>query len=281
METLAAANDRPIFAIRGAVPAYRDLTEGDHGSDVIQLQEALRLAGYVIPDGEWGDFGAATRSAVLQAYDAARFWPMTRRDGGDVPTRPTDITAEDLIVVPSTEILTFDLTFPITIDSTPAIGDSLDGESSITASSGDLAAVATLPDGMLARVQVGSAGVLGAYTPTPVAVEVVSIDDGDPDNGVAGSVLLEATDGATISEDWYGTEVVVAITIETVASNSLIVPVRAISTDAMGTSTVQRVATSGDLTTSVEVSVTGELSGLAAIQPVAGSLEAGDRVVVE
>ena len=41
-------NDRPVFAFSGAVPAYRDLRQGDSGTDVLQLQQALASIGYQI-----------------------------------------------------------------------------------------------------------------------------------------------------------------------------------------------------------------------------------------
>ena len=53
----------PVRAIEGCKPMYRDLAEGAKGQDVAQMQRALTAWGFPVADD--GDFGPATRSAVM------------------------------------------------------------------------------------------------------------------------------------------------------------------------------------------------------------------------
>ncbi|MDN3240358.1 hypothetical protein [Glycomyces tritici] len=63
---LLEVSGRPMIALKGAVPAYRDLQEGDTGPDVEQLQLALQQI-YGTP--KTGKFDARTVSDVKKLYD--------------------------------------------------------------------------------------------------------------------------------------------------------------------------------------------------------------------
>ncbi|XBH20549.1 peptidoglycan-binding domain-containing protein [Jonesiaceae bacterium BS-20] len=72
---LIEVSGRPIFLLQGDIPAYRDLTEGDSGSDVRQLQEALSDCGYqVAADGK---FGTNTAKVLKKLYADAGYTPIT------------------------------------------------------------------------------------------------------------------------------------------------------------------------------------------------------------
>ncbi|WP_136314283.1 peptidoglycan-binding domain-containing protein [Actinomyces procaprae] len=85
-QSVLRINGRPLIALMGDFPTYRDLTEGDEGDDVRQLQIALVEIGYSLTID--GQFGSATASAVTQLYRAIDFEPLvsttsdsTRADG--------------------------------------------------------------------------------------------------------------------------------------------------------------------------------------------------------
>jgi len=66
---LLEISGRPLTALRGTVPAYRDLRPGMQGRDVAQLQAALTALGH--PTGEpSGTFGAGTKHALDAFYQA-------------------------------------------------------------------------------------------------------------------------------------------------------------------------------------------------------------------
>lgn len=65
---------RPVFALQGAIPAYRDVGPGDAGDDVEGLQAALeRLGLYAGPLD--GDYGQATASALEKLYTTRGYEP--------------------------------------------------------------------------------------------------------------------------------------------------------------------------------------------------------------
>lgn len=67
---VVSVNDRPVFALPGKFPLYRDIGAGDTGADVRQLQDGLRAAGYRIRDREMGTFGSDTAKAIRSLYKA-------------------------------------------------------------------------------------------------------------------------------------------------------------------------------------------------------------------
>ena len=73
---LVEVSGRPVIALRGALPAYRDLRPGDTGADVAQLQAALKALGYADSDKP-GKFGAGTKKAVSALYQHLGYTPPT------------------------------------------------------------------------------------------------------------------------------------------------------------------------------------------------------------
>ncbi len=64
---IAEIDGRPVLLLRGKLPPYRDLREGDTGPDVAQLQASLTGLGYDNFD-EAGYFGPSTALAVQLLY---------------------------------------------------------------------------------------------------------------------------------------------------------------------------------------------------------------------
>lgn len=116
---------RPMIALEGAVPAYRDLTEGDTGPDVDQLQLALQQL-YGTP--KTGKFDARTVADVKKLYDNIGYDHATRSEevvteetggddtaggdegaggetGGDENTGGGQAATVERVVVPSSEVV--------------------------------------------------------------------------------------------------------------------------------------------------------------------------------
>ena len=68
---VAVVSGRPIIALAGKIPAYRDLRPGDQGPDVAQLQEALSALGFTVDID--GDFGSGTKDALRKLYKRAGY----------------------------------------------------------------------------------------------------------------------------------------------------------------------------------------------------------------
>lgn len=90
---VVVVSGRPILALHGSLPAYRDLKEGMTGPDVSQLRAALDELGLSTRSDSRGTFGPATTTAVRGLYARAGFdAPTTGEDAPgsqDAPERRT------------------------------------------------------------------------------------------------------------------------------------------------------------------------------------------------
>ncbi|MEN3609167.1 HlyD family efflux transporter periplasmic adaptor subunit [Plantactinospora sp. ZYX-F-223] len=84
---------RPLIALKGDIPVYRDLRPGMTGRDVAQLQKALRSLGHRTTDPD-GKFAAGTKKAL-----SALFADL----GYDPPLNPA--VAEDAITAAKREVI--------------------------------------------------------------------------------------------------------------------------------------------------------------------------------
>jgi hypothetical protein len=87
-QVLAEVSGRPVIALPGGIPTYRDLRPGAQGRDVAQLQAALRALGYRTGLDRRGFFGAGTKQAVAGLYDALGY--QAARTGDDDDRRIAD-----------------------------------------------------------------------------------------------------------------------------------------------------------------------------------------------
>jgi peptidoglycan hydrolase-like protein with peptidoglycan-binding domain len=81
-DVLVEVSGRPVIALPGAVPAYRDLQPGDTGADIGELQAALTALGYPDPDRR-GTFGSGTKAAVSLLYQRLGYAVPTTGGLGD------------------------------------------------------------------------------------------------------------------------------------------------------------------------------------------------------
>lgn len=81
-DVLLAVSGRPMFALAGAVPAWRDLIPGESGSDVTELQAALASLGYPTAPDAPGFFGQGTKNAVTAFYEHIGFPVLTTGASG-------------------------------------------------------------------------------------------------------------------------------------------------------------------------------------------------------
>jgi hypothetical protein len=73
---LVEVSGRPVIALQGTVPLYRDLKPGAQGSDVGRLQDALQRLGHSTSPDNRGRFGEGTKTAVTALYDALGYEPV-------------------------------------------------------------------------------------------------------------------------------------------------------------------------------------------------------------
>ncbi|RRD51762.1 peptidoglycan-binding protein [Buchananella hordeovulneris] len=83
---IAWINDRPVFALRGPFPLFRDIGEGDSGDDVRLLQQALADLGYdITPDGHFGTYTASLVRDLYETAGAGMGSGATSRVAGSAP----------------------------------------------------------------------------------------------------------------------------------------------------------------------------------------------------
>jgi Putative peptidoglycan binding domain len=299
-EQLAELDGEPLFALTGSVPAWRDLTPGESGPDVTELQQALASLGYYDDGDTPGYFGSATGYAVSLYYEHLGY---TAPSTGGVP-------AADVVFLPS---------LPATVVAVNGAAGEQPGQPFLElASRGSLALTGELPPAYAGQVKPGlkvtiydevtgvrAAGTvagLGMATTTVPAGTVVDIGSGSGSAGSSssagsgssgsGSSGSTGSSGATpfisltvrpsrpLASALNGENVLVTVQTGQTEGPVLTVPVAAIVTTASGTSHVTVVGAHGK---QADVPVTPGISenGYVQVTPAKpGALAAGDHVVV-
>ncbi|MFE7136302.1 peptidoglycan-binding protein [Streptomyces sp. NPDC057644] len=81
---LVEVSGRPVFALPGSLPAYRDLKPGSRGKDVTQLRAALAGRGFPSVADPADEFAAATQAALEAFYQSLGYDPRpVAEDGAD------------------------------------------------------------------------------------------------------------------------------------------------------------------------------------------------------
>ena len=306
-EQLAELNGEPLFVLSGPVPAWRDLTPGESGPDVTELQNALASLGYYDGGDTAGYFGAATEDAVSAYYEHLGY---TAPSSGGLP-------AADVVFLPS---------LPATVVAVNGAAGEQPGQPFLElAARGSLALTGELPPAYAGQVKsglkvtiydevtgihaTGTVSDLGTATinaPTGTVVDVgsgaasasSSASTGSASTGSTGSSSSgsssssSSSSGATpfiplavhpsrpLASALNGENVLVTVDTGQTEGPVLTVPVAAIVTGASGTSYVTVVGAHGKQT---QVPVTPGISenGYVQVSPAkSGALTAGDRVVV-
>ncbi|MET8471936.1 peptidoglycan-binding protein [Streptomyces sp. NPDC006422] len=86
-QVVAEVSGRPVFALKGKVPVYRDLKSGATGADVAQLQAALADLGHASNPDARGTFGAGTRRALASFYTSIGYDPVSAQTDGATAVR--------------------------------------------------------------------------------------------------------------------------------------------------------------------------------------------------
>lgn len=258
-DALYTVDLRPVVVAEGAVPAFRDLSQGAEGDDVAQIQVLLNVLGYEAgePDGR---------------YDAGVYWAVRAWQGDLGVTVDGSVQRGDVVFVPS-------LPARLALDGSYDVGSSLGGgEGMVQVLRASPSFRIVLPEGQASLVEPGMAVEIGRSDGAPWRAVVAEIrrqsDEAGPGGAVA--VLASAGDGPVCAESCgevpLGDESLLPSTIHIVAEVSgTTVPASAIVTTADGQAAV--VLGNG----AVEpVDVVASAQGLAAVE----GIEPGDKVQV-
>lgn len=302
---LIEVNGRPVLAIQGAFPFYRDLTRGDVGPDILQLQTSLRAAGYAVATD--GTFGASTEAAVRAMYKAAGYSAPVQQSSqapsnggaisapGDDSDGSTSAPLAAPFTVPRSELATLAV-LPGFVTNVPAVGTVLDSKSTIGFEAGTIVANASVASSVAAELKVGMTGTVQGADGTPLSVSITSISstenpvaDESSTSGAAADqpsantadstvVQLSAT-GAALPDSWLHQPILAVITLAVAAKSALIVPSSSVVADSAGQAVVKQ--DNNGRFVKVPVKELATLDGKSAVSPLRrGILKAGDRVEV-
>lgn len=316
-QVVLTINSRPLILLPGSFPTYRDITQGDTGEDVRQLQEALASLGYRVRAD--GSFGAATAKAVRALYAAAGFTPpraaesasgasgadsssrsrgsadggASSGDGaGDSAAAPQ--VARTVLSVPQSEILFVPrLDAHPTLVSLPAVGTILDEDSArLTMLSGGANVTARIPATTAKSLKIGARAHLSEgqervdLTLTSMEPSAQTDKDTKQDNaGASGEDSQAATFDVTFTpvsalpaQAASASSLLLTIERTPTITDTLLLPRRAISSLADGSGSVMLQGANGTFT-QVPVKVTACVGGQCAIT--AAELKPGHLVRVD
>ena len=101
-QSVIEISGRPVIALEGKFPAFRDIKEGDKGRDVSQLQSALSsLYGTPVT----GTFDARTTADVKRLYSALGYQPATVDGEATAGEEGETLPGPKLVSVPAAELL--------------------------------------------------------------------------------------------------------------------------------------------------------------------------------
>jgi hypothetical protein len=305
-EQLAEIDGEPLFALAGTVPAWRDLTPGESGPDVAELQKALGSLGYYDGGDTAGYFGAATGDAVAAYYEhlgytAPSSGGVPAADVVFLPSLPASVVAVNgaagqqpgqpfLELAPRGSLaLTGQLPPAYAGQVKPGLKVSIYDEVTGIHATGTVAglgvATTTVPAGTVVDIgssagSTGASGSAGSASTGSAATGSSSSSSSSGGSGAAAFIPLTVRPSASLAAALNGENVLVTVQTGQTEGPVLTVPVAAIVTTASGTSYVTVAGTHGKQT---GVTVTPGLSqnGYVQVTPVhPGALAAGDRVVV-
>jgi peptidoglycan hydrolase-like protein with peptidoglycan-binding domain len=312
---LGEISGRPLIALAGILPAYRDIPPGGKGPDVKQVQAALRGLGYAVSDTS-GVFGTSTQAAVKKlytdrGYDAPPGGTQVAapssasgsagKSGKTGSTTKTKTTTKPPVTVslPAAEVV-FVAKFPARVlQVNTQIGAEAKG-TIIELGSGELVARGTLADADRKLVQVGKPVTIlddgdgmsasghvkniGAYSATGATASTDGSQSGGTGTGTAGTdqsaqpgypITVDAA--SALSERFAGKDVRLTIEAASTPGPVLVVPQSAIYSAADGSTQIIKISANG---LQQRITVTTGATGGGFLEVRTGQLTAGDRVVI-
>ncbi len=255
---VAVVDDRPLVVLAGDLPLIHELAPGDTGTMVVQLQRSLARVDLYRGEID-GRYGPRTRRAVDALFDAAGFPDI---EGG--------VSPESVVFVPG-------LPAPVA-EVTRQVGDVLEGDVELLRLSAGEPVIEVRFGGDDASIfQVGMSAMLRDVRTDkrfPITLdEIVDDTETGPDRRIA---RFHSVTGNLAGVD--DTDITVEVDLRPSDQPSLVVPSTGVYADASGTTYVLKASPNGSERVLVEVLFAA--NGEAAVQPLEGSLAAGDGVVV-
>ncbi len=282
-DVIVQVDGRPVLLLRGKLPPYRNLREGDTGPDVAQLQTALTSLGYGDYD-QPGYFGPSTALAVQLLYQHVGYSPplyhppaRKHRPPGIPPPLPqVYLPMDEVSYIPTSSALVVAVNAKAgtTVTAGQVVLRLATGHpyvtGALTARQAALARVGGSAQVSLASPHVADSGSVTAITAIPA---YASHGTGRTDYPV------DVTVDHALPESLIGTTVRLTLWSPVTSSPVLTVPVAAVFT--AKSRTYVTVVVQKGRTRRIPVLTGPSAGGFVAVQPASkATLEPGDQVVI-
>lgn len=294
-DLLAEVAGRPVFVLPGEFKMYRDISPGDTGPDVLQVQSALKQVGWAIFDAD-GAYGPSTQQAVSGFYRNRGYVPSLEATDPEphrdqVPeqdlksssanpssARATGKKAALRPMIPASELV-FVKSLPAVIQTRAVRVGSEASAPSFVLSSSKAQVKARVPVEDAERIQVGDKVGVTDYVgniDTSGVVSGIGKPSSTEEDGIAVPITVKVA--KLDAADYDGVEVEVRIALDKSSDDLPVVPISAIFTAGDGRASVLKVR--GKTTTRIAVAILARGEGFAQVKPQRETLGVGDRVVV-
>jgi len=289
-EVVMSVAGRPVIALIGRIPAYRDMSLGDQGVDVAQLQAALHRLDLETGDDAPGTYGIATAKAVQALYARLGFQPTVVLPAGSSSpaSQPGKKASSAPTVEPSASVPRGEVVFvpslPERIVSLHVTLGGSAGATLCTIGSGSLVLTGQVDASSVAQVKAGESAVATSDLSGESFRARVSGVSGTEDAATssppgAPTYTLTLAPTSTVGSALVGQNLGVTISTGASQTKTWIVPVAAIVTTAGGASSVTVVDSAGRQHT-VTVRPGLVAAGQEAVTLIHGGLTSGAQVVI-
>jgi hypothetical protein len=263
---------RPVFVLRGSVPAYRNLMPGEAGRDVAQLQAGLAALGHPHGGDARGVFGPGT-SAALAGFYRHLGYPARVISAGRKARRGAWVPLDEIMFVPR---------LPARVASLGArVGGAVRGPA-VTLSAGHPVVRGQLSPADQPLVRAGmSVRITNQLTGASISGTVTSVGTRvRTRNSISGGAYLRlrVRPDRPLPQSASGQSVTLSISAARSGGPVLAVPEAAVFASASGETYVSKV-TGRDSQVRVAVRAGTSGDGLVQVTPDSGVLSAGDMVV--
>jgi hypothetical protein len=266
---------RPVLLLRGRLPAYRDLHEGDSGPDVAQLQANLKHLGYADFDPA-GVFGPSTSLALdlLYAhfgYRAPPFHPRPRKHQSGIPD----------VFLPESEVTYIPGSSAIVVAVGARVGTVVaSGTPVLSLATGNPYVTGKLTAHQASLARTGLPARIASAIPPLSAAGIVTRIGSLPSSAATG-FPVQVRPRQRLPQRLIGARVRLTLFASVTAGPVLNVPLSAIFGKAHGHPAYVVTISPGGHRRRVAVFLGPKADGLVAVQSVrAGQLHPGDRVVI-
>lgn len=278
---IAAVAGRPVFVLRGQIPAYSTMSYGSTGIEVSELQAGLESVGFGIGLDTSGTYGAGTAAAVAALYQRVGFKPVTApgpaprsTSGKHRRARPTQYAT-----VPLGEVV-FTPSLPVTVVSVAHPGQTIaSGKPLAKLGSGRFTFVASTDANTASLLRIGATGrATSDLSNKSFAIRLTAKRPSLAPGGGPGAKLTLAPIRPGAAARFVGQNMALHINTGQRGGLQWVVPVSAVVTAASGASSVT--VLEGQRQVSVPVRAGLAFAGREVVRPIRGGLKAGMQVVI-